>query len=54
VLDFDMSRLAASNAYLVERIAALCSVLGGPVATAAAARAAIQADGTSTAVSLAV
>jgi 3-keto-5-aminohexanoate cleavage enzyme len=53
VLDFDMSRPAASNAHLVERIAALCSVLGRPVATAAAARAAIGASGTSAAVSLA-
>ncbi len=45
VLDFDMSRLAASNAHLVERMVALCSVLGRPVATAAAARTAIQAGG---------
>jgi 3-keto-5-aminohexanoate cleavage enzyme len=41
VLDFDMVRPASSNAYLVERIACLCSALGRPVATAAEARAVV-------------
>jgi 3-keto-5-aminohexanoate cleavage enzyme len=42
VLDFDQSRLAPSNACLVERIAGLCAVLGRNVATTAQARAAVQ------------
>jgi len=41
VRDFDESRLAPSNAYLVERIANLCAALGRPVASAAQARAAV-------------
>jgi len=41
VHDFDQSRLAPSNAYLVERIAGLCAALGRPVASAAQARAAV-------------
>ncbi len=43
VSDFDMSALAPSNAYLVERIATLCSALGRRAASAAEARAAIGA-----------
>ncbi len=42
VLDFDQTRLAPSNAYLVERIANLCAALGRQVATSAEARAAVQ------------
>jgi 3-keto-5-aminohexanoate cleavage enzyme len=42
VLDFDQSRLAPSNAYLVERVANLCAALGRNVATAKEARAAVE------------
>ena len=42
VLDFDMSRQAPSNAYLVERIANLCTTLGRRVATPAEVRTALQ------------
>lgn len=38
VLDFDYSRQAPSNAYLVERVAKLCGALGRSVATPADAR----------------
>ena len=41
VLDFDESRPAPSNAYLVERMAKLCQALGRRIATPAEARAAI-------------
>jgi len=41
VLDFDESRPAPSNAYLVERMAKLCEALGRRIATPAEARAAI-------------
>ena len=41
VRDFDESRLAPSNAYLVERIVSLCAALGRRVASASEARAAV-------------
>jgi 3-keto-5-aminohexanoate cleavage enzyme len=41
VMDFDQSRKAESNAYLVERAATLCAALGRRVASAAEARAMI-------------
>lgn len=43
VRDFDESRLAPSNVYLVERMATLCAALGRRAATADEARAAIAA-----------
>ena len=43
VMDFDQSKLASSNAYLVERMANLCHALGRPIATAAQARSAVSA-----------
>lgn len=42
VMDFDQSKLAPSNAYLVERMANLCNALGRPVATPAEARRAVS------------
>lgn len=44
VSDFDMSGLAPSNAYLVERITKLCAALGRRAATPAETRAAIGAS----------
>lgn len=43
VMDFDQTKLAQSNAYLVERMANLCNALGRPIATAAQARSAVSA-----------
>jgi len=45
VNDFDMSGLAPSNAYLVERITRLCSALGRGVASPAQARAVVRSGG---------
>ena len=42
VMDFDQSKLAPSNAYLVERMANLCNALGRPIATPAEARRAVS------------